>query len=168
MTTCTTYFPTPLGTMEAALDASGALLRLGFVASAAEPIAADTTPDDPACAGVRRQLDEYFAGARWCFDLPLAPAGTEFQQHVWAALREIPHGETTSYGALAARLGRPGAARAVGRANASNPIAIIVPCHRVVAVDGSAHGYAGGLERKQWLLALERTARADRWRDACS
>jgi O-6-methylguanine DNA methyltransferase len=101
------------------------------------------------------QLDQYFAGARRRFDLPLDLPGTPFQQRVWQALSEIPFGETLSYGQLAARIGKPGAARAVGLANNRNPISIIVPCHRVIGADGSLTGYGGGLDRKRWLLAHE-------------
>ena len=101
------------------------------------------------------QLDEYFAGTRRDFDLPLAPRGTEFQREVWAVLRTIPFGSTWSYAQVALRLGRPGALRAVGAANGSNPIAIVVPCHRVVGSDGSLTGYGGGLARKRWLLEHE-------------
>lgn len=111
--------------------------------------------DDAAFSAAREQLAEYFAGERTAFDLPLAFAGTPFQQLVWAALREIPYGETMSYGALARRLGKPGAARAVGLANGRNPIAVIVPCHRVIGADGSLTGFGGGLERKRVLLELE-------------
>lgn len=110
---------------------------------------------DAAFAAVREQLAEYFAGERTAFDLPLAFAGTAFQQLVWAALREIPYGETMSYGELARRLGKPDAARAVGLANGRNPIAVIVPCHRVIGADGSLTGFGGGLERKRLLLELE-------------
>lgn len=106
------------------------------------------------------QLGEYFAGERTTFDLDLAPDGTAFQQQVWAGLRQIPYGETWSYGQLAARIGRPTAARAVGLANGRNPISIIVPCHRVIGADGSLTGYGGGLARKQALLALEQQERA--------
>ena len=101
------------------------------------------------------QLDDYFAGALTRFDLPLAPAGSEFQQRVWAALQEIPYGQTESYGELAERIGSPGGARAVGLANGKNPIGIIIPCHRVVGADGSLTGYGGGLDRKKQLLELE-------------
>jgi methylated-DNA-[protein]-cysteine S-methyltransferase len=112
---------------------------------------------DPAPFGVAaEQLDEYFAGDRLDFDLPLAMAGTAFQQRVWAALREIPFGETESYGELAHRIGSPGASRAVGLANGRNPIGIIVPCHRVIGASGSLTGYGGGIERKAQLLDLER------------
>ena len=114
-------------------------------------------PEDrgPFAAAIE-QLDAFFAGARRAFDLPLAAAGTPFQHRVWDALRQIPYGETTTYGALAAGLGVPNAARAVGRANGLNPISVVVPCHRVVGASGKLTGYAGGLERKAQLLALER------------
>ncbi len=102
-----------------------------------------------------RQLQEYFAGNRRDFDLPLRLSGTEFQQRVWRALTEIPCGETWSYGELAKRIGNPNASRAVGLANGRNPVSIVVPCHRVIGADGSLTGYGGGLQRKQWLLAHE-------------
>jgi methylated-DNA-[protein]-cysteine S-methyltransferase len=102
-----------------------------------------------------RQLEEYFAGKRRDFDLPLNLDGTEFQQRVWRALTEIPYGETRSYGELAKRIGNPNASRAVGLANGRNPVSIVVPCHRVIGADGSLTGYGGGLPRKQWLLAHE-------------
>lgn len=103
------------------------------------------------------QLREYFAGRRRDFDLPLAPRGTEFQRLVWQALRAIPYGETRTYGYIAAAIGRPRACRAVGMANNRNPIAIIVPCHRVIGADGSLTGYGAGLDIKANLLALEKT-----------
>ncbi|GAC1440434.1 MAG: methylated-DNA--[protein]-cysteine S-methyltransferase [Mycobacteriales bacterium] len=112
--------------------------------------------DDAAFSDARVQLDAYFAGERQDFDLPLAPVGTAFQSEVWAALRDIPYGTTTTYGALAHSLGRPvGAARAVGACNGRNPIGIVVPCHRVIGASGAIVGYAGGLDRKRWLLAHE-------------
>jgi len=117
--------------------------------------------DDDALAPVVAQLTEYFAGTRTEFDLALAPQGSPFQVEVWRALCEIPYGTTTSYGALASSLGRPDAARAVGLANGSNPIGIIVPCHRVVGSDGSLTGYGGGLHRKRWLLEFEASVRPD-------
>ena len=113
----------------------------------------------PVLAATAAQLGEYFAGSLREFSLPLAPAGSAFQQRVWAVLREIPYGELRSYGELAAILGDPSMAQAVGSANGRNPISIIVPCHRVVGSDGSLVGYAGGLERKQFLLELENPAR---------
>ncbi|RLT38786.1 MAG: methylated-DNA--[protein]-cysteine S-methyltransferase [Chloroflexi bacterium] len=109
----------------------------------------------PECHELRRQLTEYFASKRRDFELPLAPTGTDWQRKVWHALSRIPHGETVSYGTIATRLGRPSASRAVGAANGRNPIAIVVPCHRVVGSDGTLTGYAGGMHRKQWLLAHE-------------
>ncbi len=104
----------------------------------------------------RRQLREYFDGGRRGFDLPLAPAGTDFQRRVWQELGRIPYGETLSYGGLARRVGRPGASRAVGAANGRNPLAVVVPCHRVIGADGALTGYGGGLPVKQALLDLER------------
>lgn len=104
---------------------------------------------------LQEQLREYFQGERREFDLPLDLAGTPWQRKVWGALLEIPYGATTSYGEVAARLGKPGGSRAVGRANGKNPVAIVVPCHRVIQSDGSLRGYGGGLHRKRWLLDLE-------------
>ena len=104
----------------------------------------------------RRELEEYFAGTRSTFELPVAAAGTGFQQQVWTALRDIPYGRTESYGRVAQRLGLvPGASRAVGLANGANPISIVVPCHRVIGSTGSLTGYGGGLDRKRFLLDLE-------------
>ena len=112
--------------------------------------------EDPArFEEARRQLDEYFAGQRTEFDLPLNAKGTPFQQDVWAALQTIPYGEVRSYGQIAAQIGRPGASRAVGLANGRNPIAVIVPCHRVIGASGALTGYGGGLHRKRLLLDLE-------------
>ncbi len=108
------------------------------------------------------RLAAWFAGERTGFDLPLRPRGTPFQRDVWEALREIPYGETRSYGQIAARLRAPSAVRAVGAANGRNPLAIIVPCHRVIGASGALTGYAGGLERKRWLLAHEREVLARR------
>lgn len=113
----------------------------------------------PVLDQARRELREYFAGRRRTFETPLAPpserGGTEFQHEVWAALLAIPAGETRSYGELARQIGRPQAVRAVGTANALNPISIFVPCHRVIGGDGSLTGYGGGLDTKRWLLSLE-------------
>lgn len=105
------------------------------------------------------QLAEYFAGERMEFDLPLRLEGTEFQRAVWSALQRIPFGETRTYSKIATQLGRSRAVRAVGAANARNPVSIIVPCHRVIGVDGTLAGYAGGTERKRWLLQHERCVR---------
>jgi methylated-DNA-[protein]-cysteine S-methyltransferase len=106
-------------------------------------------------AAARAQLDAYFAGEITSFDLPLSPRGTPFQQRVWAALRDIPFGETTSYGELARRIGDPKAVRAVGAANGRNPLPLVVPCHRVIGADGSLVGFGGGMDRKRWLLQHE-------------
>jgi methylated-DNA-[protein]-cysteine S-methyltransferase len=106
-------------------------------------------------AQARKELEEYFAGKRRAFDVPLAPRGTAFQLQVWQALREIPYGETVSYGELARRLGLPAGARAVGLANGANPLPVIVPCHRVIGADGSLTGFGGGLPIKRALLTLE-------------
>jgi len=128
-------------------DEDGAVTAFGF---------GETDRTGAADPRTVRQLEEYFAGSRRTFDLPLAPKGSPFQKLVWAELRRIPFGETISYAELAQRLGRPGAARAVGRANATNPIALIVPCHRVIGSDGKLTGYAYGVEIKEKLLAWER------------
>lgn len=144
---------TPFGPVWAATDAAGALRQLKFGAGESHNEGAG----NPAVA---RQLREYFAAERTTFDLPLAPEGTEFQKKVWAELMRIPYGKTISYGELAQRVGRRGAARAVGRANATNPIAIIVPCHRVIGADGTLTGYAYGVDLKRNLLDFERTRTA--------
>ena len=129
-------------------------LRMAAQRHAAPP-PADAVRDSGPFAAVTAQLEAYFAGERRSFDLPVHLHGTPFQVRVWQALREIPYGTTTTYGALARRLGSAGAVRAVGLANGRNPIAIVVPCHRVVGADGSLTGYAGGLDRKRYLLGLE-------------
>ena len=127
----------------------------GIAASAR--VTTDTRDDaHPVLRATSTQLSEYFAGERRVFDLPLAPKGTAFQQQVWAALREIVWGRTRGYGDIATRLGLPlAASRAVGLANGSNPISIVVPCHRVIGADGSLTGFGGGIERKRFLLDLE-------------
>ncbi len=134
-----------------------ALSGLWFLQGRRQAVAA-TLPgrrDDDAFALARRQLDQYFAGERRSFEVPLAPRGTEWELRVWAALRAIPYGETRSYGQIAAAVGTVAAARAVGLANARNPISVIVPCHRVIGADGSLTGYGGGL-RAQALPARPR------------
>ena len=111
--------------------------------------------DNPVLRAAATQLDEYFAGTRRAFDLPLDLRGTLFQNRTWSALAEIPYGTTVSYGEQARRLGVPRAARAVGAANGSNPLPIVLPCHRVIGADGALTGYGGGLDVKRWLLAHE-------------
>jgi methylated-DNA-[protein]-cysteine S-methyltransferase len=111
--------------------------------------------DEPVLAAAAKQLDAYFDGDLTSFDLPLTLDGSPFQQTVWAALQDIPYGETTSYGELARHIGQPSASRAVGLANGRNPVSIVVPCHRVIGADGSLTGYGGGMDRKRFLLALE-------------
>ncbi len=138
------------------------LTHLLFVDGKGRPLRAPRRPTGDASPAVPRilaetekQLREYFAGRRREFDLPLAPRGTEFQLAVWNGLRDIPFGETESYGELARRVGRAKAVRAVGAANGANPISIIVPCHRVIGRDRSLTGYGGGLPAKKTLLELE-------------
>lgn len=121
----------------------------------APTLSASEGDNHPVLREARRQLEEYFAGKRHAFELPMDPAGTPFQQTVWKALREIPWGVTWSYAELARHIGRQGAARAVGSANARNPLSIVVPCHRVVGSSGALTGYAGGVPTKQWLLEHE-------------
>ncbi len=143
----------PFGPISPAVDENGAVAWIWFGAREPGP---GRMIDAKATADVDRQLGEYFERKRQDFDLPLAPKGSEFQHDVWKLLREIPYGETRSYGQLAKELGKPDASRAVGRANATNPIAIIVPCHRVIGTNGTLTGYAGGLEMKDSLLKFER------------
>jgi methylated-DNA-[protein]-cysteine S-methyltransferase len=116
----------------------------------------DWVADGKPLAGAVEQLQAYLAGELTVFDLPVALAGSDFQRRVWELLAEIPYGHTTSYGRLAARLGRPSASRAVGLANGRNPLPIVLPCHRVVGASGALTGYGGGIDRKRWLLDLER------------
>lgn len=156
-----TVIDSPLGGLTVAADDDG-LTGLYFEGHQRGP-AHDTLGErtDDGFTEVRDQLAEYFAGERTVFDLPLAPRGDEFQRKVWAMLREIPYGETRTYGELAVRLGDRALAQAVGNANGRNPISVIVPCHRVIGADGSLTGYAGGLDRKRFLLALEEPAADD-------
>lgn len=124
-----------------------------------DPAQPDAVATQRVLARAVHQLAEYFAGRRNAFDLPLAPRGTAFQHLVWGQLSTIPHGETRSYGDIACGIGRPTASRAVGAANSQNPIAIIVPCHRVIGANGTLTGYAGGLAAKRWLLEHEQHPR---------
>ncbi|BBZ51615.1 methylated-DNA--[protein]-cysteine S-methyltransferase [Mycobacterium heidelbergense] len=132
------------------------LTNLRMVDQTYEPSRADWSPDPGAFGDAVEQLTAYFAGELSDFDLDLDLRGTEFQRRVWRALLTIPYGETRSYGEIAEQIGAPGSARAVGLANGHNPIAIVVPCHRVIGASGSLTGYGGGLERKRALLELER------------
>ena len=138
-------------------DGTVRLASLSMSGQRYAPKIRDSWAADPkAFADVTRQLDEYFAGTRTEFELDYTAAGTDFQRRVWDALDTIPHGTTTTYGALAAQLGLPrDRVQALGAAIGANPLLIVRPCHRVIGADGSMRGYAGGVERKQWLLALE-------------
>jgi len=150
--------PSPLGTLLLVAGTDGlsrVLLPEGGLRATPDP---EWQRDDGALAEARAQLEEYFVGTRRTFELPLAPAGSAFQLAVLRALAEIPYGATRSYGDIARRIGRPGAGRAVGAANGRNPLAIILPCHRVIGSDGSLTGYAGGLAAKRWLLRHEGVA----------
>jgi methylated-DNA-[protein]-cysteine S-methyltransferase len=147
----------PIGRLEL-VEEGGALVAIHFDAPA------DGSPrhergGSAVLTRAHQQLSEYFAGSRREFDLPLRPAGTEFQRRVWDVLATVPWGTTTTYGAIAARLGLPpGASRAVGAANGANPLPVVLPCHRVIGSDGTLTGYAGGLDRKALLLRLEGVA----------
>jgi methylated-DNA-[protein]-cysteine S-methyltransferase len=147
----------PLGRLEL-VEADGALVAICFDAARDGSHPAQRG-GSPVLTEARRQLTEYFAGERRVFDLPLRPAGTDFQRRVWGVIDTVPWGTTTTYGAVAARLGLPaGASRAVGAAGGANPLPIVLPCHRVVGSDGRLTGYAGGLDRKAALLRLEGVA----------
>jgi methylated-DNA-[protein]-cysteine S-methyltransferase len=150
-----TSMPSPLG--ELLLAGDGQALRLLHMQDGRKrtQVPPGWREDAAPFAEAQAQLGQYFAGERTDFDLPLALDGTPFQQRVWSALCEIPYGETVSYGELAARIGSPGAARAVGLANGSNPIAVIVPCHRVIGANGALTGFGGGMANKRMLLDLE-------------
>jgi methylated-DNA-[protein]-cysteine S-methyltransferase len=150
-----TTIDSPIGALLVARDDVGiTALLLPTGRRPARP-APDWARDDSAFEDIRGQLAEYFAGTRTSFDVPLHLIGSAFQRRVWTELLRIPCGATTSYGAIAEAIGAPGAARAVGLANGQNPIAVIVPCHRVIGANGSLTGYGGGLPMKKWLLAHE-------------
>jgi methylated-DNA-[protein]-cysteine S-methyltransferase len=151
------YLETPIGTLLIAGD-DAAVHQITFPqrGGAAKPEPEWQESQRGPVGEAARQLREYFAGKRAAFDLPLAPEGTAFQRSVWRQLQEIPYGETISYGELARRVGNPKASRAVGSANGANPLPIVIPCHRVIAGDGTLGGFGGGLPTKQTLLALER------------
>jgi methylated-DNA-[protein]-cysteine S-methyltransferase len=141
---------TPIGPLHAVFDEEERLCELGFERTTGFSLSMGRLK--PA---LRQQLHDYFTGKRKSFDFPLAPKGTPFQLDVWNALLEVPYGDTVTYAELARRIGRPNAVRAVGAANGANPIPVIIPCHRVIGSNGTLTGYGGGIERKQWLLALE-------------
>jgi len=153
------YFDTPIGRLMLAGDDTG-LRHIDFEHGRYPTrVGGDWQRQPHAFGEVRAQLAAYFAGRLTAFDLPLAPRGTPFQLAVWQELRTIPYGATTSYGAIARRLGLDTASRAVGAANGRNPLPIVVPCHRVIGADGSLTGFGGGLPLKKRLLALEQAAR---------
>lgn len=151
----TTTVVTPLGTIRLTAD-DNALVAVQLMGDSEPQQPGDSPRMSSVLDCVVRQLTEYFAGHRTAFDVPLAPQGTAFQRLVWEQLTAIPHGATRSYGDIACAIGRPGASRAVGAANGRNPIAIIVPCHRVIGANGTLTGYAGGMAAKRWLLDHER------------
>jgi methylated-DNA-[protein]-cysteine S-methyltransferase len=150
------HVDTPIGPLLLVSDGAG-LVEVGLPHNgAAPPPPAEAGPGKSKLHAAVRQFDEYFAGKRLQFELPLHPVGTPFQLEVWGALLTIPYGETVSYADIARRIRRPRAVRAVGAANGANPLAIIVPCHRVIGSHGDLVGYGGGLPIKRWLLAHER------------
>ncbi|MBN8815587.1 MAG: methylated-DNA--[protein]-cysteine S-methyltransferase [Sphingomonas sp.] len=156
---CTTY-PSPVGQLKLVASEAG-LAAILWENDREDRVKLGTMteqPGHPVLAETMHQLDQYFASERTRFDLPLDFRGTDFQKSVWAALLTIPSGETRSYAEIAAQIGRPTATRAVGAANGRNPISIVAPCHRVIGSDGSLTGFAGGLEGKKFLLALEQQA----------
>lgn len=147
-----TILDSPIGPLSVAREArGGAITEIHFFARTKD----DWQRDDDAFDDIAAQLRDYFAGTRREFDLPLAPAGTDFQQSVWNVLRTIPYGRTWSYLDVANAIGKPSACRAVGAANGANPLPIVVPCHRVIGTNGSLTGFGGGIEVKKRLLALE-------------
>jgi methylated-DNA-[protein]-cysteine S-methyltransferase len=147
----TTYFQSPVGTLKIITD-DNHLLGLDFVNNDLQAIEPPVSILAQACV---QQLVEYFDHTRQSFDLPLSPKGTNFQKLAWTALQTIPYGQTTSYGDQAKKIGNTKAVRAIGHANSKNPIAIIIPCHRVIGKNGKLTGYAGELWRKEWLLKHE-------------
>lgn len=151
--------PTPFATFAAWVDEQERLVRFRLSADRAAEIEPDARRDERAITRIRDQVEQYCAGERTEFDIERAARGTPFQNAVWNALMEIPYGETRSYGDIARAIGRPSAARGVGAANGANPIALIVPCHRVIGANGQLTGYGGGLPLKQALLAHEVTHR---------
>ena len=152
---CYSYYDSPIGPLLTAGDNTHLHLISFPTGSTAISPKPEWRRDDASFKECHTQLADYFAGTRHAFDLPLKPSGTPFQQSVWAALQDIPFGETISYGTLAKTIGRPKASRAVGAANGANPIPIMIPCHRVIGADKSLTGFGGGLELKASLLQHE-------------
>jgi methylated-DNA-[protein]-cysteine S-methyltransferase len=148
----------PVGPLTLAADAQGRLSHVEFAPAELDTATRDGSRAEGVLRDAGRQLDEYFAGTRREFELDLAPRGTPFQLAVWDALLAIPYGATASYGEIARVVGRPNAVRAVGQANGRNPLAIVVPCHRVIGSDHRLTGYGGGIDRKRFLLSLEGAA----------
>jgi len=150
------FIDSPIGTLTLSSDGAALTgLHMGTSRKRPDPDGWIEDATHPLLEETARQLGQYFRGQRRSFDLPLQLHGTEFQRRVWTLLTRIPFGETRTYGELARQLGNPGACRAVGLANGRNPIAVIVPCHRVIGADGSLTGFGGGLPRKEWLLSHE-------------
>lgn len=146
------YIETPLGK----LLAGGSETELLYLSSIDQPAKDWVCHETPVLAKTKKQLEEYFSGSRSDFTIPLAPQGTVFQRQVWKELQKIPYGEIRTYGQIAAAVGNPKASRAVGMANHNNPIMILIPCHRVIGSNGKLTGYAGGLDKKEFLLQLEK------------
>jgi methylated-DNA-[protein]-cysteine S-methyltransferase len=157
MSSCYQWMDSPAGRLLLVADERG-LQEVWFEKGRTPPVMdAGWRPGGEPLAEPLRQMEAYFAGDLQCFDLTLRPEGTPFQLRVWDRLQQIPFGETISYGELARRVGNPAASRAVGLANGSNPIPIIIPCHRVIGSNGKLTGYGGGLETKRWLLDFEQS-----------
>lgn len=171
------YLDSQLGRINLLFNTQGELIRLDLGLPEhfdPWPQYREATPDQQVATAACTQLGEYFEGTRRDFDLPIAPLGSAFLKEAWALLRRIPYGTTSTYGALAKAMSKPSSARAIGMANAVNPVSIIVPCHRVIAATGHLTGYSGGLDKKRSLLMLEaKYTRADlacgaRWMNAPS
>jgi len=166
MTTYAHVFRAPVGEMFLAVNEVGEVTRLEFLNGRAideyvERISGNIEWSESRCSAAQVEVEAYFRGEIAEFSLPIAPQGSEFQHAVWREVQKIPFGSTASYGEVAERLGRPGASRAVGRANATNPVVLITPCHRVIGADGSLTGFGGGVDRKKALLELESGARQE-------
>ena len=164
MTIYSTHFDSPVGTLLAlakrtnGTNGGEAITTLHMLGAKHEPLQNEAwidAPTLPIFLQLRQQLSEYFAGSRRTFDIALAPEGTDFQRAVWDALTKVPFGQTRTYGQQAEMIGNPKAVRAVGAANGRNPIGIVIPCHRVIGSSGKLTGYAGGLDKKEYLLKLE-------------